>query len=175
MSALPLNIDYERLIRGYVKLATGLPNVIPGNYKAPRPSAEYATVTPISNKKLGFSSYCSLYNEQTDDITYTTSSTNVKKFSVQIYSLNSHDLAECLPQFFETPVGEYYLVMNGLSVIDWSDARQTDFVTDGQYEKRSTVELTFVVTKNITQTIQNLESAEILTKIGELTEKIIAQ
>ena len=63
MAINPAQIDYDRLVRAYIKAATGLSYVIPGNANSPAPTDPYASVLLITDSSDGFSYNKSIYND----------------------------------------------------------------------------------------------------------------
>lgn len=140
---VPNELDLNRKIRGYVKLALGMP-VITSNVNFPAPTGSYATALQISDLRQGFSFGDNTYNQTTDKTTVSVSSNRIITFSIQIYrDANVLGLARLLSFYGATPAGEYYLAKNGLTLIDWSNIRDLTTLVDAEMEPRASIDLTF--------------------------------
>ena len=144
MAIVPTALDLDRSIRGYVKLALGGIPVIPANANFPAPTGAYATALQIDDLRQGFSFNEVTYNQATDKNTIKTSSNRLVKYSIQVYrAADALGLARLLSFFSATPSGEYYLDINYLTIVDWSDIRNLTTVIDGEMEPRASIDITF--------------------------------
>ena len=162
MSLQPNDIDYDRAVREYVQLATGLSAVVRANTNNPAPTSSYATVLMISSTKQGFNSIESTYDTVNDNIINDITSNNLIQYSIQIYRDNNClGLIRQLTMFFGTDTGRYFLQKNNLVLLDWSSERDTSIVTDGEFENRASVDITFGLVVSLTETVNSLVSSEI--------------
>ena len=170
----PTKLEYDRTIRGYVKLATGLAHVIPGNANSPAPLVPYATALSINDIKQGFSYGQHTFDNLRDKITVKSRSNQIVTYSIQIYRAdNALELARLLTLYAATPSGQYYLEKNQLVLTNWSTLRNLDkVIQDKEYERRSGVDLTFSLVASISQTIDRIAEVNIEFKTSALTETI---
>lgn len=162
MSITPTQLDYDRAIRAYVKLATSLPYVIQANANFPVPTGDYATALLINDSKQGFDISNDDYNEINDNFDSKTYSNHLMQYSIQIYrASNALELARQLSLFFGTPDGRHHLQTNNLVLLDWSEVRNLDSVIDGQFERRSSIDLTFGMITTYEQTLERIASVDI--------------
>lgn len=157
MAVSPTELDYDRLVRSYVKVATGLPYVIPANSNAPAPTGSYATALLFSDDRNGFSSINSTFNDINDNFDYVINDNHEMIYSIQIYrASNALGLARQLSYYHQTPNGQYELQSRGLVIINWSTIRNIDLVTDGEYERRSSIDITFGLVSRTDQVVERL-------------------
>jgi len=153
MAINPTQLDYDRLVRAYVKAATGLAYVIPGNANSPAPTVPYASALLINDSNDGFSYNKAIYNEINGNFDNTTYDSRRLTYSIQIYrASNAMGIARGLAYYQSTPNGKYELQRNGLVLINWTNPVITDLLTDGEYESRAT----FGLISSTEQTIERL-------------------
>jgi hypothetical protein len=168
MAINPAQIDYDRLVRAYIKAATGLSYVIPGNANSPAPTDPYASVLLITDSSDGFSYNKSIYNDANGNFDNTTFDSRRLTYSIQIYrSSNSMGIARGLAYYHSTPNGRYELQKNGLVVINWNNPINTDLLTDGEFESRATIEMTFGLISSTDQIIERLIEVTINSDISD--------
>ncbi len=155
---------FEIKVRKYVSLATGIisNHVIPGKDNAPRPTEAYASVLLITQKKQGLSAV----NYQVKDEETATESVCTSllcTFSVQIYNTpEAFALAERLTIYHQLSEGQYYLAQQGFIVHNTSMVRDMAAVqSDGNYQERAAVDITFGILIGAAQAVNLLKSMEL--------------
>ena len=159
----PTKLDYDRAIRGYVKLATGLAYVIPGNDNSPAPEVPYASALSINDVKQGFTYGQHRFDSIDDKVIVNSRSNQRVTYSIQIYRAeNALELARLLTLYAATPTGQYYLEKNKLVLTNWSIIRNLDkVIQDKEYERRASVDLTFSLVASIQETINRIAEVNI--------------
>ena len=122
MSVIPTELDYDRSVRAYIKAATGLLYVVPGNANAPAPTVGYASALLINDSSDGFAWNKSTYNDINENYEYNTYDSRQLIYSIQIYrDSNVLGIARGLASYHTTPNGQYELLKNGLVITNFSD------------------------------------------------------
>lgn len=162
MSIIPLQLDYDRAVRGYIKLATGLNYVIKANSNAPAPTDSYATALLIGESKDGFNSNTKTYDNENDIIINKSQSNSILNYSIQIYrSKNAMQDIRELSFFHGTPNGRHYLLLNNLVIIDISVIKEISAVIDGEFERRATIDISFGLVSSCLQDIGVIKSIDV--------------
>lgn len=159
----PTELAYDRAIRGYVKLTTGLKYVIPGNENAPAPEVPYASALSIHDVKQGFTYGQHRFDDINDKVIVNSRSNQRVTYSIQIYRAdNALELARLLTLYAATPTGQYYLETHKMVLTNWSTIRNLDkVIQDKEYERRAAVDLTFSLVASIEETINRIAEVDI--------------
>jgi len=162
MAVIPTQLDFDRQVRGYIKAATGLTYVIPGNSNFPAPTEPYATALLITDTRDGFSHIKSQYNDTNGNFDFNIGDNHQMVYSIQIYrSSDALGLTRGLSYYHQTPIGQYELLSRGLVIINWSEITNTDLVTDGNFERRATINMTFGIVSHTPQVVERLVESTI--------------
>ena len=165
MAIVPAQLDFDRAVRGFVKLALNVP-VIPANANFPAPTGSYATALLMNEVKQGFDFNDNIYNSEPDNIRVVTSSNQIVTYSIQVYrDTNVLGMVRLLQLFCGTPSGRYYLQKNNMTIIDWSNVRNLTTVIDSEMEPRASVDLTFGMVFDYSQDVERINSVDVNTKI----------
>jgi len=135
--------DIERIIRGYVALASGLPspNVIPGNDNAPSPNGLYATVLLINEGEIGTNQ--ELYGKPDaagETIPVRVQASIRAVYSIQFYRDGAIDAARRFKKFKHTREAREYLQENNIIIKLPSLIERVDDIMSDEYEERARIE-----------------------------------
>ena len=158
----PTFIDYDRLIRSYVKLCTGLEYVIQGNTNAPSPTVPYASVLMISNFKRGTNWDTHTFNALNDNFDSEFFSQHMMQYRVQVYKApDAQSILLQLVMYYDQPDAALFMQQNGLYFLSSGDIKRIDQVISSEYEVRASVDLNFMLISKLSTVIDKIASAEI--------------
>ena len=127
-------MEFERVLRAYVAQGSGLPTeqVVPGNERATRPYAPYATLLRINNSRLAWpvSRYAS-------GVT-TTASYRRNHYSLQFYRKGASDYSLAFLVFVASEIGQTVAEDGGFEVVQeppLTDERLDDMAGDDLEER----------------------------------------
>ena len=152
--------DFEKLVRKYVALETGLDSslVIPGNDNNPSPSDPYASVLLIDMEQQGTNSIRFDEGAVEGDLDVLINGNHIHKFSVQFYQNGAFEMCKALK--VQTPKGQQYLAKEGLTLINTTKARRLDATVSSLWEERAVLELTIGVSDTVTQETQAIREVD---------------
>ena len=135
-------VAFERLVRAYVALGSGLPSsmVRPGNQRAPRPLEPYATVLSVTDRRRGYP--ITRYFADTEN----TTSLSYRRgdFSVQFHRTGASNRARNFCIWAESEVGltvsdDYeFKVVFPAGGLNW---QRLDDILGDSFEERAIIDL----------------------------------
>lgn len=160
----PLQTDLDKLIRGFVSLATGLDfdtAVIPGDDPHPAPNGSYASVKELT--KIGSGIDSEIVTEGPDDtqVTLIHSGRRIISYSVQFYRDGAADFAEGLLSYASTSTGQRWLNENGLTWQIAGTVQNLDSVMGSKTEMRRAVDITLRYQSTSQEDINAIDSIDI--------------